>query len=182
MTNRPTPIAVATRISRRHTSLPHSRRYREVLPGTSERVPKHTGKDANHEIQLLSEARLARLSRHPEGIERRLRELEREWDIERTLEVNGSVLAMVGLTMAVTRDSRWLVLPAAVVTFCLQHALQGWCPPLSIFRRLGIRTQREIDEERYALKALRGDFAISRRRRAKGVEVAAVDLLERVRR
>ena len=27
-----------------------------------------------------------------------------------------------------------------------------------ILRRLGIRTQTEIDHERYALKALRGDF------------------------
>ena len=27
-----------------------------------------------------------------------------------------------------------------------------------VFRRLGIRTQREIELERYALKALRGDF------------------------
>lgn len=26
------------------------------------------------------------------------------------------------------------------------------------FRRLGVRTQREIERERYALKALRGDF------------------------
>jgi hypothetical protein len=28
-----------------------------------------------------------------------------------------------------------------------------------LFRRLGFRTASEIDEERYALKALRGDFA-----------------------
>ena len=40
----------------------------------------------------------------------------------------------------------------------LQHALQGWCPPLPVFRRWGVRTAREIEEERYALKALRGDF------------------------
>ena len=40
----------------------------------------------------------------------------------------------------------------------LQHAVQGWCPPLAVWRRLGVRTQSEIDEERYALKALRGDF------------------------
>ena len=56
------------------------------------------------------------------------------------------------------RGRSWFLLPAAVVSFCLQHALQGWCPPLSLFRRLGIRTQREIDEERTALRVLRGDF------------------------
>jgi hypothetical protein len=35
---------------------------------------------------------------------------------------------------------------------------QGWCPPLTVFRRLGVRTRREIDLERYAIKALRGDL------------------------
>jgi hypothetical protein len=28
-----------------------------------------------------------------------------------------------------------------------------------LLRRFGLRTQREIDRERYALKAVRGDFA-----------------------
>jgi hypothetical protein len=40
----------------------------------------------------------------------------------------------------------------------LNHALRGWCPPVSALRRLGFRTAKEIDEERYALKILRGDF------------------------
>lgn len=42
--------------------------------------------------------------------------------------------------------------------FLFQHAIQGWCPPLPILRRLGFRTAEEINQERYALKALRGDF------------------------
>jgi hypothetical protein len=36
----------------------------------------------------------------------------------------------------------------------LQHALQGWCPPVPVLRRLGYRTQPEIEEERCALRAL----------------------------
>jgi hypothetical protein len=51
-----------------------------------------------------------------------------------------------------------LVLTLAVLGFLLQHAVQGWCPPLALLRRLGVRTRREIDAEKYALKALRGDF------------------------
>ena len=39
-----------------------------------------------------------------------------------------------------------------------QHAVQGWCPPIPLLRRLGIRTSREIEIERVALKILRGDF------------------------
>jgi hypothetical protein len=50
------------------------------------------------------------------------------------------------------------ILPAVVAGFLLQHAVQGWCPPVPVFRRLGIRTAREIDLERYGLKAIRGDF------------------------
>jgi hypothetical protein len=45
------------------------------------------------------------------------------------------------------------------LAFLVQHAVQGWCPPLVVLRRRGVRTRREIEEERYALKALRGDFS-----------------------
>ena len=38
----------------------------------------------------------------------------------------------------------------------MQHALQGWCPPLPVLRRLGFRTQNEIERERYALEGVDG--------------------------
>lgn len=96
---------------------------------------------------------------HPEEIPARLRELDAEWDIERTLEANASTLAFTGIVLGATVDRRWLALPAIVTAFLFQHAIQGWCPPLPILRRMGFRTAREIDTERAALKALRGDFA-----------------------
>jgi hypothetical protein len=65
---------------------------------------------------------------------------------------------LLGTALGTTVDRRFLLLPAAVFGFFAQHALQGWCPPIPVFRRLGVRTQREIERERYALKALRGDF------------------------
>jgi hypothetical protein len=55
-------------------------------------------------------------------------------------------------------DRRFVAVPLVVTGFLLQHALQGWCPPLPVLRRLGVRTAREIERERTALKALRGDF------------------------
>jgi hypothetical protein len=79
-------------------------------------------------------------------------------DIERTLEANASALALTGVVLGSVGDRRWLALPAVVTAFLLQHALQGWCPPVPVFRRLGFRTASEIEEERYALKVLRGDF------------------------
>ena len=78
--------------------------------------------------------------------------------MERTLEANAASLAFAGIVLAATGDRRWLALPALVTAFLLQHAVQGWCPPVPVLRKLGFRTMREIDTERFALKALRGDF------------------------
>ena len=91
-------------------------------------------------------------------IDERIAELEREWDIERTLEANAASVSLVGLALGVAVDRRFLMIPAAVGAFLLQHALQGWCPPLPILRRLGLRTSREIHDEIVALRILRGDF------------------------
>ena len=60
-------------------------------------------------------------------------------------------------TRGATRK-RWLVLPALVSAFLLQHSVQGWCPPIRVLRRLGFRTSFKIEEERQALKAIRGDY------------------------
>jgi hypothetical protein len=95
---------------------------------------------------------------HPAGIDRRLRELDEEWNIERVLEANAASVAFSGTLLAATVHKRWLVLPALVTAFLFQHAVQGWCTPIPILRRLGHRTPREIEIERVALKALRGDF------------------------
>lgn len=92
------------------------------------------------------------------ALDHRIEELDAEWDIERHLASNAASLALSGLLLAVLHDRRWLVLPSVVMSFLLQHALQGWCPPVPLFRRLGVRTRREIERERYALKAMRGDF------------------------
>jgi hypothetical protein len=35
--------------------------------------------------------------------------------------------------------------------FLLLHGVKGWCPPLPVLRRLGIRTRDEIDREKYSL-------------------------------
>jgi hypothetical protein len=93
-----------------------------------------------------------------QAIQQRLRELDREWDIERAIEANASSLALIGVALGAFVNRRFLVLPAAVAAFLLQHALQGWCPPVPILRRLGFRTQSEIERERCALLRLLDDF------------------------
>jgi CheY-like chemotaxis protein len=91
-------------------------------------------------------------------IERRLQELDREWDLARAFEAQGTAAALVGLSLGATVHRKWLLLPALAGTFLLQHALQGWCAPMSWLRHWKYRTSAEIARERYALKALRGDF------------------------
>lgn len=129
------------------------------VPSTVDRVPRNTDEGTNARIQRQTEASVAWYAARPELLDQRLRELDREWDTERTLEANAAILGLAGIALGATRDRRWLVLPALVSAFLLQHAVQGWCPPLPLLRRLGFRTAREIDGERVALKALRGDFA-----------------------
>jgi hypothetical protein len=131
-----------------------------MLPSTTERVSQNTSAKSNQQIRRQTEDRVMHAAAAgPAAIDRRLAELDQEWDIERTLEANAATVSLVGSILGATVDRRFFALPAAVAGFLLQHALQGWCPPVPIFRRLGFRTASEIDRERYALKALRGDFS-----------------------
>jgi hypothetical protein len=125
----------------------------------SDRVRANTSRPALHDI----DSEIARNVRYyrdqpRNAISRRIDELDQEWDIERILETNASTLALAGVALGLTVNRKWLLLSAGVLTFLLQHAVQGWCPPITALRKLGIRTQGEIDREKYILKAIRGDF------------------------
>jgi hypothetical protein len=119
-----------------------------------DRVSLHTNPEVARSIHRRLEERLCFYEQHPDLIPERLRELDVEWDIERSLETVSSSLSLFGLVMGVLGKRRWLLLPLTVQGFFLQHAVEGWCPPLPALRRLGMRTQVEIDEERCALRAL----------------------------
>jgi hypothetical protein len=130
-----------------------------MIPATTARVSENTSEEINVRIHRETEQNVASCVAAGRGaIDARLRELDHEWDIERTLEANAASVALIGLGLGGFVDRRWFVLPAVVCRFLLQHAIQGWCPPVPLFRRLGVRTSSEIGEERYALKSLRGDF------------------------
>jgi hypothetical protein len=129
-----------------------------VLPTTHERVPDHTAEHVNQRIHREIEENVKRLANQPAGIPHRLKELDAEWDIERAIEANASVLAFVGVALGYFVHPYWLALPALVTAFLFQHAVQGWCPPVPVLRRFGFRTADEIAKERMALKAVRGDF------------------------
>ncbi|HEU4478437.1 MAG TPA: hypothetical protein VFR80_07955 [Pyrinomonadaceae bacterium] len=126
---------------------------------TADRVRANTSEEINRRIDQDSEARIREYStRSRSDITRRIEELDREWDMERLLETNASAIAFTGLALGLTHSKKWLIVPGIVLPFLFQHAVQGWCPPVPVFRRLGVRTREEIDREKYALKVLRGDF------------------------
>ena len=128
------------------------------MVSTAARVPSNTSTQVNLQIRKATEERIEYYSQHIGEIEARLTELDREWDIERTIEANASTIAFAGIILGTTVNIRWLILPFAVTGFLFQHAIQGWCPPVPVLRNMGFRTADEINKERYALKALRGDF------------------------
>ena len=129
------------------------------MASTAERVSANTDEQINERIRRQTESNVARFAHAgPAAIECRLRELDQEWDVERCVETMAPALTLLGLGLSLTGSRRWLVLPIAVQGFFLQHALQGWCPPIPFLRWLGVRTMPEIEEERHALKALRGDY------------------------
>ncbi|HWP59414.1 MAG TPA: YgaP-like transmembrane domain [Candidatus Acidoferrales bacterium] len=130
-----------------------------MLPATTYRVTRQSPDAINERIRRRTAENIARYSSAgPDAIRRRLDELDHEWDIERALQANAASVSLLGLALGALVDRRWFMLPAFVAGFLLQHALQGWCPPVAVFRRLGVRTASEVDCERYALKALRGGF------------------------
>src|SRR5881394_3690911 len=124
-----------------------------MLAVTAHRVSSNTDPEVNARIWHDTEEHMRQVAAAGRGaIERRLRELDEEWDIERWVETVAPSISLLGLTLGLTRDRRWLVLPIVVQSFFLQHALQGWCPPIPILRGLGVRTMQEIEHERCCLK------------------------------
>lgn len=128
-----------------------------------DRVRAHTARYVNDEIDAKMRQRVLRAAGEPATIlSRRIEELDEEWDMERWLETNASALAFTGTVLGLLVNKKFFAIPCIVLPFLFQHAVQGWCPPIPILRRRGVRTRREIDKEKYALKALRGDFSTVR--------------------
>ena len=126
----------------------------DATPASADRVRRSTDLKVNRRIDRQTDANIESYSSLGRAaVLSRMDALDREWDVERILEVIAPTLALSGVVLGVTVNKKWLLVPGIVLSFLLQHGLQGWCPPLPILRRLGVRTRGEIDREKYALKA-----------------------------
>lgn len=128
-----------------------------------DRVREHTAPSVIERIDRMTNADLdAAVAGGPDAILRRLVKLDYEWDIDRALMVNFALAGAASLTTGLLRyrltpafsrrRKGFLYLFAAQLGFLLLHGTVGWCPPASVLRRLGFRTQREIEGERRQLR------------------------------
>jgi hypothetical protein len=132
---------------------------------TADRIGSDTRESWNEKIEKEILDHIRYYAHNKRDIPDRLADLDEEWDIERTLMLNAAAVAFAGTVLAATVDRKFLAIPAIVAAFLVQHAVQGWSPPLPLFRSMGIRSRREIDSERFALKALMGEFRANQKSR-----------------
>jgi hypothetical protein len=83
----------------------------------------------------------------------RLRHVESEIDQEQAMQFGAAAVGFIGAILSLTVSSGFVLLPAFAVATLGQYLVQGWCPPLALLARLGLRSSAEIDGERYALAA-----------------------------
>jgi hypothetical protein len=125
-----------------------------------DRVREHSPAPLNEQIDRATQRRVLRAGGESKAaLSRRIEELDAEWDMERVLETNASAIALSGVLLGLFVNRKFFIVHCIVLPFLLQHATQGWCPPIPFFRSRGVRTRKEIDTEKAAVKALRGDFA-----------------------
>ena len=125
----------------------------------TDRIRRRSAAEVLRRIDDVTVASLSRCADSPEAIDTRLAALDREWDTDRALEMEAATMGLVGLALGTLVRKELLALPAIVASAVLVQSTTGRYPLMPLFRRLGLRTAREIERERYALKALRGDFA-----------------------
>ncbi len=82
-----------------------------MLPSTIDRVPRNTAEEINDRIRRQTEANVARCAAAgPRAVERRLAELDQEWDTERCLKTMAPTFTLLGLTLGLTVSRRFLVM------------------------------------------------------------------------
>lgn len=125
-----------------------------ILPSTK-RVELNTSRKINKRIEQRT---LNNINKYKDvdykKLLDRIRELNREWDTERVLEANASLVILISSILGFIKNIRWFIIVIIVSFFLLLHAIYGWCPPVPIIRRLGIRTPEEIQSEKTVLKVL----------------------------
>ena len=127
----------------------HNGRYQSAR---FDRIRQHTSPEVTEKIDRGIEESIEKMrGAAPDKIRARLDQLEKEWDIDRLMHAQTAVLVNLGLA---TKKRRGYWLAGLSFVSLLSHAVTGWSPSLPILRRLGYRSRREIDREKFALLAM----------------------------
>ncbi len=125
---------------------------------TAQRVQANTPERVQQALDQQLQENIARCAANgPVAVQQRLEQLDREWNLERFIETEAPMMIMLGAGLGITHDKRWLALSAFAASMVLMHSFQGWYPLMPLLRRLGVRSQDEIEEERMALRVLGGE-------------------------
>jgi len=94
----------------------------------------------------------------PLAVDRRLEELDREWSSGRLVKASVGVCLIIGLVLSLTLSPWWTILPALSGVVLLQYLFckRSWLA--DVYKACGMRSGAQIEDERIALRVLRGDF------------------------
>lgn len=125
------------------------------LPITKTRIRLNTSEKVTRKIDQKTDSNITKsmgLSR--KDIAKRIDKLNYEWDTERTLQANFGIAMLLSSLLGYTVNKKWFALGGIASLFLLQHAITGWCPPLTAARHLGVRTVEEINKEKESLQKM----------------------------
>lgn len=93
-----------------------------------------------------------------QAVSDRLKALEDEPDLETVATLGLAGAGVLALIFGVMGSRLWRLLAWAALPLIFAHARGRLAAPGEFLKTLGLRARKEIEEEKYALKALRGDF------------------------
>ncbi len=85
-----------------------------------------------------------------EVIRQRIDELSNEWDVERSVQLNASLIVLGSIILGAAFSKKWLFVSGAVSGLLALHAAKGWS--LSINTGENLRTRNEIAKEQAGLQ------------------------------
>lgn len=94
----------------------------------------------------------------PEAIAKRLDHLDREWSVGRVVKAGVGVSVLAGIALGIFVHPGWFALAAIPGLFLAQYLFTRRSILGEMLHGTGMRSGAEIDAERVALRALRGDF------------------------
>ena len=131
--------------------------YSQLLQG--DQVRAKTPPEINQAIDIETAAMIRFYAGKTDyEIGKRIEKLDNEWDIGRCIEGRAAIVSFIGVILGLKKSKKWLILSIIALTFLLQYAILGWCSPVALLRRFGIRMRQEIYLEKYALQVLCRDF------------------------